>query len=42
LKLHLEENERVETDDGYNGEDLCFTKCPGGVHFMEGKDWHKK
>ena len=42
LKLRLGKNERVETDDGYIGEDPCVTKCPGGVHFMEGKDWHKK
>jgi hypothetical protein len=42
LKLRLGKNERVETDDGYIGEDPCVTKCPGGVRFMEGKDWHKK
>ena len=42
LKLCLEENERVEADDGYIGEDPCVTKCPGGVSFMEGKDWHMK
>ena len=40
LKLHLKENEQVETDDGYIGEDPCFTKCPSSVHFME--DWHWK
>ena len=42
LKLHLEENERVETNDGYIGEDPCFTKCPGGIRFMEDKHFHKK
>jgi hypothetical protein len=42
LKLNLEEGERVETDDGYLGEDPCFTKCPGGVRFMEDQQWHKK
>ena len=40
LKLCLKENEQLETDDGYIGEDPCFTKCPGSVHFME--DWHWK
>ena len=42
LKLHLEENERVEADDGYIGEDPCAMKCPGGVRFLEGKAWHMK
>jgi len=42
LKLNIDENERVETDDGYIGEDPCFTKCPGGVRFMEGQQWHDK
>lgn len=40
LKLRLEENERVETDDGYLAGDPCFTKCPCGVRFMEDQWWH--
>lgn len=42
LKGDLDENERVETDDGYIGEDPCFTKCPGGIRSMEDERWHAK
>jgi hypothetical protein len=42
LKKYLEKNERVETDDGYIGEDPCFTKCPAGVRYMEDKHWLSK
>jgi len=30
LKHYLEENERVEADNGYNGEQPMFCKTPGG------------
>ena len=42
LKLKLDKNERVETDDGYIDEDPCVTKCLGVVCFMKGKEWHMK
>lgn len=42
LKLHLDDNERVEADNGYLGEDPCVTMCPGSVCFMEDQHWHKK
>lgn len=42
LKHHLEEDERLETDDGYIGEDPCITLCPAGVRAMESDSWHKK
>lgn len=42
LKHLLGENERVETDDGYIGEDPCVTKCPGGTRYMEDERWHNK
>jgi hypothetical protein len=42
LKLRLDENEQVKTDDRYIGEDPCFTKCLGSVRFMEDKGWHTK
>jgi hypothetical protein len=35
LKKCLDKNERVEADDGLIGEDPCFTKCPGGIRYME-------
>jgi len=42
LKLRLKENERVETDDGYIGEDPCFTKCPSGTRCLEDERWRNK
>jgi hypothetical protein len=30
LRSHLEQDERVEADDGYIGDHPMFVKCPGG------------
>lgn len=42
MKYALDENERVEADDGYTGEDPALIKTPGGVRFMEDMWWLKK
>jgi hypothetical protein len=40
LKHYLGENERVEADDGYVGDDPKIVKTPRGIRFMESKEFH--
>lgn len=38
LKLHLDKGERVEADNGYNGEEPLSCKTPGGFYIRSEND----
>jgi hypothetical protein len=42
LRGMLEPGERVEADDGYNGDCPQYVKCPGGITAQEDQEYMKK
>ena len=42
LKHNLVENDWVEADDGYIGDDPEYVRCPGNAQYMEDKHWTSK